>query len=464
MDREPLYKTKEEVLKKAKSANGHYIFEYNVNNRKIDNNKGVIGQIIEEGLFGYSINNRAEPDFEQLGIELKVTAVKALENKNYVAKERLVLNLIDYYVEGETDFEHSSFWNKNKNLLVMFYLYEEGMPLDQCQIVDSVLYKYPAEDLKIIKDDWEKINNRINKGEAHLISEADTMYLAACTKGENGQALRFQPHSDIKAKQRAFCLKPSYLNRIIHLHDINKAAEKLANFESLKDKTFEVAINSAFSKYKGMSESALKKEFGIESSSKNCFETISSKILNLKGKMNKSEEFLKGNVVAKTIRVEEKGTIKESMSFPNFEFVKLANETWEDSELREIFYGTKFLFIVYKKHGDEYCFDRVKFWNMPVDILDTKVKEVWEKTKEVILSGNIVDNVYVGNDGLTKNKTNFPGLGFNGVCHVRPHAKNAEDAYLLPKPDNLTGMVKYTKQCFWLNASFIKSIIEEKWI
>ena len=36
---------------------------------------------------------------------------------------------------------------------------------------------------KIIIDDYNQINEKIKQGKAHELSEGDTMYLGACTKG-----------------------------------------------------------------------------------------------------------------------------------------------------------------------------------------------------------------------------------------------------------------------------------------
>jgi len=457
----PLYHNREEILSKAKNANGHKIGDFNINKREVGvGNKGVIGQIIEEGVFGYPVNNRAEPDFAKLGVELKVTGLKELKNHSFVAKERLILNVIDFFKEADTDFEHSSFWNKNQNLLLMFYLYVEGVSPEEYKIIDSILYKYPIEDLKIIKDDWEFINRKINEGKAHLLSEADTMYLAACTKGANGEAVRLQPYSKIMAKQRAFCLKNSYLNQIIKNSFIDEKCEKMMTVDEIRHATFEMAVQSTVKKYIGKSETELRNLFGIESSCKNAFERIAAKILDINGKLNKSDEFLKANILGKTIRVEEDGHIVESMSFPTFDFIEIANESWEDSGLRNSFFETKFLFFVFKKKNGEYRFEGVKFWNMPVEILDSKVYDVWAKTKEIILSGNIVAGIKPLKNGKSIMQTNFPGMSFNGVCHVRPHAQNAEDTNPLPVIEQTTGQTTFTKQCFWLNNSFIRKIIE----
>jgi len=56
-------------------------------------------------------------------------------------------------------------------------------------------------------------------------------------------------------------------------------------------------------------------------------------------------------------------------------------------------------------------------------------------------------------------KTYFPKKTENRISHVRPHAKNAADTYDLPIADKLTGVTKYTKQCFWLNANYVRDEI-----
>ena len=105
------YKTVKDVIEKASEAVGHKIGEYNINNRSLTkgHNKGVIGQIMEEGFFHYKINNRPGADFESLGVELKVAGIKKIKNNKFKFKERLVLNVIDYMKEPFLSFYTSSF-------------------------------------------------------------------------------------------------------------------------------------------------------------------------------------------------------------------------------------------------------------------------------------------------------------------------------------------------------------------
>ena len=121
----------------------------------------------------------------------------------------------------------------------------------------------------------------------------------------------------------------------------------------------------------------------------------------------------KANIVPKTIRINKNGSIKESMSFPTFKFTEIINENWKDSELREMFNTTKFMFAVFKEYDGKYHFENIKFWNMPVNILDNDVKSVWDKTIDVIKKGEIVNSIKSG-----KRIINFPGMFEEGTMEV----------------------------------------------
>uniref|UniRef100_UPI004047A288 MutH/Sau3AI family endonuclease n=1 Tax=Mariniflexile sp. TaxID=1979402 RepID=UPI004047A288 len=170
--------------------------------------KGNFGQILEKFYFGYEPNSDAEPDFKEAGIELKSSPLKTLKNGDFRSKERLVLNIINYLEVHKEEFETSSFWKKNAHLLLVFYLHDKDLDLLDyfIKLVDG--WQYPNEDLKIIKKDWEFINQKIKKGKAHELSEGDTFYLGACTKGSTAlRSFRNQPFNEEQAKQRAYSLK-----------------------------------------------------------------------------------------------------------------------------------------------------------------------------------------------------------------------------------------------------------------
>ena len=72
-------------------------------------NKGGLGQLIEKFLFGMDNNSDSEPDFMPAGIELKVTPYKKIKDGKLSAKERLVLNIIDYMTEYKNEFKNKHF-------------------------------------------------------------------------------------------------------------------------------------------------------------------------------------------------------------------------------------------------------------------------------------------------------------------------------------------------------------------
>ena len=458
-----LYSTIEDVLAEAKKANLKHIEEFNVNKRKLNKNyKGSIGQIIEEGVFHYPVNSRPEADFKNLGLELKVTGLKKLKNNHLVAKERLVLNIINYFSESTMDFEHSSFWQKNKLLLIMFYLYDYDIDDGNYLILDSFIHRFFPKDLEIIKSDRELIHKKIIEGQAHNISEADTMYLGACTKSENAEkGFVKQPFSPILARQRAYCLKKSYMDSFIEKVFENKTYEEIVSFEDLKASSFEYSFRSKFEKYFGRTEGDLLRLFNINKNAKSRFNLMCGKILGIKCSVNSSDEFKKANIELKTIRIEENNTIREHMSFPHFIYKEIVKQQREDSDIFNKFYSTKFMFVVFKKINGNYILANTVLRNMPYEDLNEYVKPVFEITKNAVFTGNIVREIKNG-----RFLTNFPTSKFNNVCHVRPHdtksVQKTNKGLPLPIIDRLTGLDRYTKNCFWLDRRYILKVLKSK--
>ncbi|WP_025724361.1 Sau3AI family type II restriction endonuclease [Acholeplasma granularum] len=418
--------------------------------------KGGFGHFIERHVYNITPNSDSSPDFKLAKTELKVTPVRKLKNGTYSAKERLVLNIINYHEELNKTFYTSSFWSKNSILYIFFYLYQPDISnLDYIILKDLLIdFQELKTDLTIIKRDWETIHKKIKDGRAHEISEADTLYLAACTKGVNSQSLRTQPNSPDRAKQRAYSLKPSYMTRLFNKEPIDKYIDMMVDGVELEKLGFENLIVNRTNKYLNKSQSELIRLFNISSKSKNLNELILSSMLGLKNtKISKTEEFLKANIIPKTIRLEENNKIKEHMSFNTFKFTDIIEETWEDSYLRDYFESTKFMFSLFEKQGNDYFFRGVRFWNMPIHDIDNNLHDVWHETVNLIKQGKIIKK----SGKITRNF--FPKATDNPVAHVRPHAKNKADVYPLPVPDQLTKSTTFTKQSFWLNNSYILKII-----
>lgn len=418
--------------------------------------KGSFGQLLEKYYFGYEINSVSEPDFKDVGMELKSSPLKLSAKGEYKSKERLVLNIINYENIVNEEFLSSNFFKKNASILLIFYLYEkEKLPIDYIiKLVNE--WNFENEDLEVIKSDWELIVNKIKDGKAHELSEGDTFYLGACTKGANANSVRKQPFSEILAKQRAFSFKQGYVNHIIaKISGKETGYGKLIESSSILQKqTVEEVILSKFEKYKGKSVQQIINETQVQLNpkAKNFTASFTKALLGIELD-KKIEEFEKADIITKTVRLKENNMPKEDISFPNFKYKEIINEEWNDSEFKSIL-EHKFLFFFLKINGDDLIFETAKFWNMNYRDIE-EAKKVWDRTIEIINNGEIVKFI----DDKGRRHTNFPSKKFSSIAHVRPHGLNSNDTYDLPITDKLTGFTAYTKHCFWLNNSFIKNEI-----
>ncbi len=449
-----------EYAKKLKGKSLRQVCDPNVLEHSYSG-KGNFGQVLEKFYFGYEPNSNSEADFAQIGMELKSSPLKQLKNNEYRSKERLVLNIINYVNVVNQNFENSDFVKKNASILLIFYLHQAGFDiLDYLiKLVDE--WNFPSTDLEIIKKDWELITKKIADGKAHELSEGDTFYLGACTKGANALSVRKQPFSKIPAKQRAYSFKQGYVNHII-ASIANESKETygklIPNVQVAKKQTIEEIVISKFKPFYGKYEEEIVNilKIKINTKAKSFHANLTKAILGIE--LDKEiEEFEKAEIIVKTVRLKENGLPKEDISFPNFKYEEIVNQDWEDSDFKDVL-EHKFLFVFFQFENEKLILRKVKFWNMPyLDLIE--VEKVWTKTKQIVAKGEIVKEIKTNKKGKEIRFTNFPNKKFSSISHVRPHATNSLDTFELPKKDKLTKQNEYTKHCFWLNNTYVKNEI-----
>ena len=418
--------------------------------------RGLFGTLVERYYFGINPDNDSgQPDFPEAGVELKTHPSKRNRNGKVVAKERLVLGLINYHKDILTTFEESSLLRKNKLLMLICYLYEKDVPAVDLEIFLAQLidfYKLPRVDQRIIEEDWLQIRKKIAEGKAHLLSGADTRYLEACTKGATSKNRTTQPNASELAKPRAYALKAGYMTALIRgTLEKNQVIKDVGEIELAG--SFDAAILARFKPYIGRSVEEIADEVapGLNRSAKNFFAILAKKMpetaLGVPG--SQAAEFGKANIVLKTVRLQRTDIPKEHMSFPIFRYVgedSIVEQTWDSdsdesrSNFRALLENRRYLFVVYQYDQENVLrLSKVFFWAMPVEDIEKYVRPAWEETRRRILSGQADD---------------LPGESFNHVCHVRPHARNAQDT--LPTPHN----GEQTKKSFWLDRHYIAKQIK----
>ena len=397
--------------------------------------KGRLGNLVEEHYFGYKPNNKPEPDFPKAGLELKVTGLKSAAPNPIRAKERLVLNLINFQEIVNETFETSSFYKKCQKILIICYLYDNSkLEVDQIFTENQFIFRLIEQELSIIKSDWELIQAKVKAGLAHEISEGDTFYLKANRKGAGGDKdLSEQPYSQTKANRRSWSFNSSYLTAIIAGAGPNAGSLQIANGE-----TFEQATRRRLAKFLGSKSHDLFEHHGLVTRgvrlSKSVRRDLLVKILSDGGSSIK--ELQMGGIRLKTIRLKHNGRPRESMSFQSFDYCEIVSQDWADSE----FCGAledKFLLAVFQEDAEGIeRFVKADYWNMPYGDR-VMAREVWEETRQRIIDGNYV----------------FPQSTESQVAHVRPHGRNADDKIMCPDGE------MRMKRSFWLNQRYIESVV-----
>lgn len=474
------YRTKEEVHRRAKEIEG--VKFGSIDKTKKTTQKNYVGDIFEEW-FGKEKDSISKPD---LGIvELKATPYRKLKRGNkYSAKERLVLNLINYNEIANETFSDSHFLKKNSTLEIAFYENKKNISKKDWSFSDVVLYEMAKNpvDFKIIKEDWTTIQGFVLNGQAEKLSERVTTYLAACTKGKNKKDVSPQPFSNVAAKRRAFSFKQGYMTQMLRNYILGnqKTDSIIKDINDLKGKSLKDLISERLDKYNGRTTSELIKEFDISYNGKAINNILVRNMLGLhKGNsidLINIDELKKAMYFTKTVQFDEKGFNSQNMSFPAFKFKDICSEDWEDedgnpsAEINNFFLESTMIIYVFQKDGKgNNIFKGHRFYNIPQKIINGPIKMCWENTKNVLNNG--VELTYKKIENGHRITNNLPKKSENLVIHVRPHTsvssyiKNSYSdelpvkAQWINKPEGLSD--KYmTKQCFFLNNTYIKSIVK----
>lgn len=418
--------------------------EFSINPQKTYRGKGGFGDYLEEQFFGKKNDNNPDPDIKNIGVEIKAAPLLEVEDRT-VVKERLVLGIINYKEMAKETFETSHFLYKNGCLLLVFHI-EDFSPDYGHRLIKLVdLWKTIENDLPQLESDWNTIHQKITEGKAETISEGDTLYLGACTKGATtATSMTEQPFSNVLAKGRALCFKKPYIQSIYERLSEKKKRRDI-RLETTAWKPLNQIIVEKVAPYIGMRADRICPVVNRNYNPKNksLYYDIACGMLGLKGRTINFEEFRSADIQIKAIRVEPNGNIKEAMSFRNIPYCEIINEDWEDS----VFYGelvSKFFLFVFKRHKESdtvYTFERVIYWNMPEEDID-KARLVWEDTKEKIAKGDYSHFVKEATKGFE-------------VSHVRPKATTQSPYMLTPQ-----GTME-KKKCFWLNRSYIKKLLSQ---
>lgn len=436
--------TEQEILEHAEKLKGTPLRDWVPASGRVSESrdKGAVGQLVERA-FGLKRSSEQRPDFGAAGIELKVVPLKR-GSKTVRSKERTNVSMIDYGALVTESWPTAKIRKKIERILFVFYYHvDKGDPLNTI-VEETVLWIPEADLLPQIESDWSVVQRKVLEGLAHEISEGDGRVLGAATKGAGGGHLVDQPRNPaVRAKPRAWALKPALTT---WLYEKERSGNKpiVALRDALKLKAtdnFEDAVLRRLKAYERMTLAEVAKELGVPlSKAKSGAAVLVRRAIGVLDDKASIKEFKERGIQIKIVPVSFEGRPFEAMSFPKFNHMEVWKEEWEESDLLQQLDRLLIVPLVRRERKtpkEKQVWGHAFFWSPSADQLNGIERE-WRDYGRRIQAGEANE---------------LPGASQTKFIHVRPHARNGLDREQAPK----IGLV--VKKCFWLNPSFLASIV-----
>ena len=176
--------------------------------------KGWIGQLIEISL-GATASSLAEPDFQQIGIELKTLPLTQSGNP----KESTYVCTVPLTNLHEQDWASSWFKRKLQRVLWLPIEADKRIPLAERHIGNAIIWSPGETELMQLQQDWEELMELVCLGKLDQITSHMGRYLQIRPKGANSKSLTTtldEEGNTIQTLPRGFYLRPEFTQHIIH--------------------------------------------------------------------------------------------------------------------------------------------------------------------------------------------------------------------------------------------------------
>ena len=181
--------------------------------RNLKHNKGWIGQFLEF-LLGTTAGNLSEPDFLELGIELKTIPL----NTKHLAKETTYVCIVPLLNHTGLQWQDSCVYKKLKKVLWVPIEANPAIDLAERKIGQSFLWSPSDEEMDILTTDWEEIMELISLGQVESITAHQGEYLQIRPKAANASVITTGIGENGLRKQtlpRGFYLRTLFTNQIL---------------------------------------------------------------------------------------------------------------------------------------------------------------------------------------------------------------------------------------------------------
>jgi len=186
--------------------------------------KGLAGQLAERAL-GATAGSQDEPDFLELGIELKTLPVLPSGQP----KESTYVCTLPLQTLADVDFEDSAVWRKLRRVLWLPIEADppsrRGQPptdpsraLIERAFGSAFLWSPSAEELELLRADYEEVAERVLRGAIDTVRGDLGVALQVRPKAAHGRQRTLAPDGDEGFQwtgPRGFYLRPSFTARLL---------------------------------------------------------------------------------------------------------------------------------------------------------------------------------------------------------------------------------------------------------
>lgn len=159
------------------------------------------------------------------------------------------------------------------------------------------------------------------------------------------------------------------------------------------------------------------------------------------------------NSSARTVRLNESGSVIESLPLTRLNFDSLVSERWESSDIYRQFNGLQIALFVYEGKGHNATLKHCIQWEVEESVLNSIIKHFWINLKNIVLDGVKLIEVTQRKGVVTKN--NLPKMKDNHYVHIRPRGHKWTPKEKLPNGDYIS------RQAYWISATWINSVIKK---
>ena len=457
------------ILSRARLLRGHTISQV-IDRSPLEDKpkelkgKGAIGNVVERHWFGIKNNSSPDPDFIDAGIELKIIPLER-SAKGLTVKERTKICSINYFKLIEEKWGTSHAKRKLNKILFIYYHYNKEQH-DRSVVKYCDLWRLRGGDAIVIGQDWDKVKQKVSKGEAHLLSESIGKVLAAARSGQGGRDehgrlrdLVGQPRSSKKALKRAFALKQSFTGqRWLQVHKNIKFESLIDSLKIKASHDLEETLLKKLHGFTGMTLGVFAQRFNIDiPKGKNAAATIVKKAIGFKNVNSRIKEFEQTGVEIRIVPVRSFDKRPwEAVSFPSFRLSEFIGEKWDNSLLKD--YVDRILFIpIYRDEQrtplSERTIEQAFFWT-PSKEEEEMIKKEWKRYQDEVWQGKC-KVIKEKRGDVIREVTGLSKESQTMMIHIRPHGKDRTD-----RDVNRLGN-SVVKQSFWLNKAFVHKLIKK---